>query len=136
MHQCHSSRMSGNMSPNTFHQLSRETCSASPYNTTLCSACILGGANDSSTLPWGEWLSILRSLGLSERGCQRQLSRTGLRGRQAAPSRDRSLFRFLTLCPLDSRAGNPTKVSAKYSSFFCLDTSLLSCCENQKEAML
>jgi len=38
--------------PKAFPQLSIETCSASPHNTALCSACILGGANGASTLLW------------------------------------------------------------------------------------
>lgn len=104
--------MSGSMSPNAFPQLSTETCSPSPQDTTLSSVCVLEGANGASTLLWGEWLSIPWLLGLSGRGCQRQLGRTGLRGQQAAPSSDRSLCRFLAFCHLGSRTGNPTEIPA------------------------
>ena len=109
-------------------------CFPPRYRSLLC--LYFRGGNGTSTLLCREWLSILWPLGLGGRGCQRQLSRTELRGRQAAPSSDRSLCRvpnFLALCCLGSRTGKPTEVPAKYSSSSCLDTRVLSHCENQKK---
>ena len=90
MHQCHSSHMSGNMSPNAFPQLSIETCSASPHDIALCSACILGEemvhppcSAESGFPSFGHWAWVGEgargsSVGQSCVGGRRLPARTGL----------------------------------------------------------